>query len=403
VAPVEHPWTIQVQGVSHTNIRNVAFLGCWRGIVAGSASPHECMTIDGFKGACFQTCIYIDQNTDVDRLNNIQINPNYVEYYGGSGNFTTSAIVSYIRDTVNANAVHIFKADWLQISNCFIYGYYRGVYIQTGVGAVSGNATLSITNSGIDGCKYCLVSTGLINLEIVSTTFSSTQLTGAEDNKCIIATGDGSFQISSCLFVGQTYDAGIDFAGTGSLTVGNCKFYDHVYGILASSGYINLYSLTFQSGGSTSDIALSGTVKAYISNCQQFDGTTCVVTGDTSTTVPVYSEYGNGPNFNSPITASAGINTESYAPEFIANGGTNYFKTLAAADGFYMVFGGQDASTSGAIYAIAMVRVGGSSITVIPIASNGMSVASSGYQIGLTNSAGGDLNADFGILKLNVL
>ena len=403
VAPVEHPWAIQVQGVSHTNIIDVAFLGCWRGIVAGSASPHECMTIDGIKGACFQTCIYIDQNTDVDRLNNIQINPNYVEYYGGSGNFTTAAMVSYIRDTANASALHIFKADWLQISNCFIYGYYRGVYIQTGVGAVSGNATLSITNSGIDGCKYCLVSTGLINLEIVSTTFSSTQLTGAEDNKCIIATGDGSFQISSCLFVGQTYDAGVDFAGTGSLTVGNCKFYDHVYGILASSGYINLYSLTFQSGGSTSDIALSGTVKAYISNCQQFDGTTCVVTGDTSATVPVYSEYGSGPNFNSPITASSGINTESYAPAFIANGATNYFKTLAAADGFYMAFGGQDASTSGAIYAIAMVRVGSSSITVIPIASNGMSVASSGYQIGLTNSAGGDINADFGILKLNVL
>jgi hypothetical protein len=396
-----HPWIINGDGCSYFQIRDIEFLACWRGIRAGVSAPCETMFIDTVEGICYNTGIYIDQCTDTSRINNIQLNPNYATYNGGAGNFTNDAQIAYLRDTAQATAIRIFRADWVQISNSFAYGYYRGLYLQVGTSTVAGAATVSMVNSGLDGCKYCIVSTQVINLMVSNTTLASTQLTAGETNKCVEIIGSGNFQFDNCFFIGSTYDAAIDFSGSEALSISNSQITDHVFGIVADEGVLNIDTVMFkQAGGTTADIALSGTVKANIRNARRADGTASVTTGVTATTCPTTYENGAINISYLPALANVGFATSVIAPTAIANGATNYFVTLPSEDANYLVYAGQDAGGNGVYRALAYVRAGTSACTVSVLATNGITIAVSGLQVGVTNSVGSTLNVDFGYLRL---
>ena len=400
-APVVHPYIINGDGCSYFQIRDIEFLACWRGIRAGVSAPCETMFIDTVEGICYNTGIYIDQCTDTSRINNLQLNPNYATYNGGAGNFTNEAQIAYMRNTAQANAIQVLKADWLQISNSFAYGYYRGLYLQVGTSAVPGPAIVSVVNSGLDGCKYCIVAMQVLNLSVCNTTLASTQVTVAETNKNVEITGSGNFQFDNCFFIGDTYDAGIDFAGSGALSISNSQMSDHVIGIVASTGVLNIDTVMFkQGGGTTADIALSGTVKANIRNARRTDGNASVTTGVTATTCPTTYENGGQNRSYLPTLAVVGITTKDIAPTVIANGATNYFATLPAEDGNYLVYAGEDSGTNAAQRALAYVRTSSTTATVTVLATNGITIAVSGLQVGVTNSSGGALNVDFGYLRL---
>jgi len=400
-APVEHPWIINGDGCSYFHIKDIEFLACWRGIRAGVSAPCETMFIDTVEGICYDTGIYIDQCTDTSRINNLQLNPNYATYNGGAGNFTNAAQIAYLRNTAQANAIHVFRADWLQISNSFAYGYHRGLYLQAGTATVAGAATVSVVNSGLDGCKYCIVATEVINLGVCNTTLASTQLTGGETNKCVEIIGSGNFQFDNCFFIGDTYDAGIDFSGSGALSISNSQMSDHVYGIVADEGVLNIDTVMFkQAGGTTADIALSGTVKANIRNARRTDGTASVNTGVTATTCPTTYENGAVNTSYLPSFARVGAASIEVAPTLITNTSTHYFATLPAEDANYLVYAGQDTGANGTYRAVAFVRTGSSAATVSVLANNGITIAVSGLQVGVTNSIGADANVDFGYLRL---
>jgi len=397
--PVIHPYCITADGTSYTNITNISFLACWRGVVAGAGSAHETMTVNNVVGTVFNTPFYIDQNTDTDRLENIHLNPNYAVYNGVSGNFTVAAIVNYQRTVQNANAFTISRADWLQMQNVFVYGYYRGILLEAGTATVAGSPQIQVSNSGFDGCNYGVVSTSTVNATFDACTFSATQL-ATETPEDVLITGGGTFQFTGCLFLGSVYNA-IDMQGTGSLSVVNCQMFDHLNGVLASSGTLNLETVMFkQAAGTIYDISLSGTVKANIANCRRVNGSNSVVNGINSTTVPTYFENGAQANYYEPLYATGGISSNVSPSTLIANGATNYFVTLPAQNALYLVYASQDASPNGVYRALALVATGSGNATVTSLATNGISIVNSGLQVGVTNSAGGSLYVDFGYVYL---
>ena len=398
--PVVHPYCIAVNGISYTTIQNVDFLACWRGVVAGNSAPHECMTIQNMRGTIFETPVYIDQNTDVDRLLDIQLNPTYAVYYGGLGNFTSDAITAYQRNTANANAFTINKADWLQMNNCFVYGYKRGILMQTGTATVSGSATVSVSNSGFDGCENGIVSSTVINASFDNVTVSATKI-ASETVRGAFITGNGSFQFTNCFFIGNAF-YGMDINTSGSVSVVNCQMTDHYVGIVSNNGRINLDTVIFkQAGGTLYDIDLSATANANIRNCRRYDGSSSANNGITSTTCPTTYENGAINISYLPMIANAGIASTAIAPQPINDSVTYYFATLPAVDANYLVYAGQDISVNGTNRAIAYVRTGSTSAAVSVLATNGITIAVSGLQVGVTNSSGGTLNVDFGYLKLN--
>jgi len=397
--PVVHPYCIGVNGCSYTTIQNVDFLACWRGVVAGNSAPHECMTIQNMRGTIFETPVYIDQNTDVDRLLDIQLNPTYAVYYGGAGNFTSAAITAYQRNTANANAFTVRKADWLQMNNCFAYGYKRGLLLQAGTETVSGSATISVSNSGFDGSENCIVSTSVINASFDNVTLAATKL-ASETVTSVVISGGGSFQFNNCFFIGNTYYA-TNINTSGSVSLVNCQITDHYEGVVVIAGRINLDTVIFkQAGGTVYDIDLSGTASANIRNCRRYDGTASVNNGITATTCPTTYENGSTNTSYLPFFAAVGAASVGIPPTLIASAATYYFATLPAGDANYLVYAGQDVSTNGVYRAIAYVRTGSSTSTVSVLANNGITIVVSGLQVGVTNSSGGDLNVDFGYLKL---
>ena len=398
-APVVHPYCIGVNGCSYTTIENVDFLACWRGVVAGNSASHECMTIQNMRGTIFETPVFIDQNTDVDRLLDIQLNPTYAVYYGGAGNFVTANIIAYQRNTANANAFTIRKSDWLQMNNCFAYGYKRGILLETGTATVSGPPTVTVSNSGFDGCENCIVSSDVINASFDNVTMAAIRL-ASETVRDVFITGAGSFQFTNCFFIGGTY-YGMEINTSGSVSVVNCQMTDHLEGVVVSNGRINLDTVIFkQAGGTIYDINLSGTASANIRNCRRYDGSSSVNNGITSTTCPTTYENGAINVSYLPFVGTKGVASAFIAPQSIANGATYYFATLPAGDGNYLVYAGEDANTNGANRAIAYVRTGSTGSAVSVLATSGITIAISGLQVGVTNSSGGTLNVDFGYLKL---
>ena len=399
-APVIHPYCISVNSCSYVTIQNIDFLACWRGIVAGNTSAHECMTIKHMRGTIFETPIYIDQNTDVDRLMDIQLNSTYAVYYGGAGNFTSAAISTYQRVTLGATAITVARADWMQISNCFAYGYKTGLLLQAGVATVSGPPTVSVSNCGFDGMERCVVATAVINASFSGCTFAAVKLT-TEAVYDVVINGNGGFQFSSCLFNGNTHTA-LYITSSGTVTIANCEVLNHYQGVNVSSGNVKIDSTFFmQSSGTLSDINLTGTGNTSIKACSRYDKSSLVTVGVTSTTC-LSLEDGTTENNFVPLVASKGVSsTTGFAPTLIANTTTHYFTTLPAGDGHYLVYTGQSASTTGAYYAIALVRTGSTSATVAVLSSYGITIAVSGLQVGVTNSAGGDLYATFNYLKLS--
>lgn len=398
-SPVVHPYCIGVNGCSFTTIQNVDFLACWRGVVAGNSAPHESMTIQNMRGTIFETPVYIDQNTDVDRLLDIQLNSTYAVYYGGAGNFTSPAVTAYQRNVLGANAFTVRKADWLQMNNCFAYGYKRGLLLQAGTETVSGSATVSVSNSGFDGSENCIVSSSVINASFDNVTMAATQL-ASETVTGVVISGDGSFQFNNCFFIGNTYYA-TSINTSGSVSLVNCQITDHLEGVVVIAGRINLDTVIFkQAGGTVYDINLSGTASANIRNCRRYDGSSSVNNGITSTTCPTTYEDGAINISYLPFSAADGAASAFIAPQPIANSATYYFATLPAGDANYLVYAGEDVNTNGANRAIAYVRTGSTGSAVSVLATSGITIAVSGLQVGVTNSSGAPLNVDFGYLKL---
>ena len=120
----------------------------------------------------------------------------------------------------------------------------------------------------------------------------------------------------------------------------------------------------------------------------------------TATTCPTTYEDGGQNRSYLPTLAVVGITTKDIAPTVIANGATNYFATLPAGDGNYLVYAGEDGGTNALWRALAYVRTSSTTATVTVLATNGITIAVSGLQVGVTNSAGGALNIDFGYLRL---
>ena len=92
----------------------------------------------------------------------------------------------------------------------------------------------------------------------------------------------------------------------------------------------------------------------------------------------------------------------TYGTQIVLNTATTTLTTLDSVgiNGNYLLFVGQYGSTTGGIYALAYVRRGSASSQIFTIhATTGIALSISGQNIQLTNTFGGDINADWSLVK----
>ena len=186
--------------------------------------------------------LYIDQCTDIGRVENVHFNPNFWTRMALKPGYPGGDIKAYLEK--NLVGFKIGKTDWEYISNCFVIFPKIGFHFDD-FGHGPGNAV--VTQSGSDICTTAVLvgrSQPHAGVQFVNGQFMSTIIVGKENQgpvkltNCgfwtvpetqeqIVKLGPSTLMLNACHFAGwDSRNKGIPCirASGGRLMVNNCEF-----------------------------------------------------------------------------------------------------------------------------------------------------------------------------------
>jgi hypothetical protein len=239
---VPYPWTIRGDG-ELCQVLDMTLTNPYQAIDFGT-NWNELHTIRNVFGCPLKTGIYIDQCTDIGRIENVHFNPNFWTRMALEPKLSGGDLASYLKE--NLVGFKIGKTDWEYISNCFVIfpliGFHFGDF-----GHGAGNA--DVTQSGSDICPLAVrvdkvqdhAGVQFVNgqfmatLEIGEANRGPVKLTNCgfwgvpETKEQIIKSGPSTLILNSCHFTG--WDSKHEGepcirANGGRLIVNGCEFMD---------------------------------------------------------------------------------------------------------------------------------------------------------------------------------
>ena len=257
-----YPWTIQGKGM-HCSVIDMTLVNPYKAIDFGTFW-NELHYIKNVFGCPLKVGIFVDQCTDVGRIEDVHFNPHAWGRAAYPGKPTEEQIKKLGEDLRTSLIGFIIgKTDWEYMNNCFVIfpkiGYH---FIATAMGAP--NAVL--TQCGSDVCPTavqvdaCQDHAGLA--------FSNCQLMSTVR---IGSGNNGPVKFSNCGFWPITttdYQGVID--GKGTITFTSCHFYnwggidESLPGILVKKGSVIINGCEFMSPKKTQIELTPGTVSAAI-------------------------------------------------------------------------------------------------------------------------------------------
>lgn len=154
---IPYPWTIQIDG-QMCQVIDITMTNPYMAIDAGSKS-NELHFIRNVYACPLKIGVYVDQCTDVGRLENVHFNPNFWKrsnlesklpeipegYKGGREGYLNNLLLNYLQK--NLVGFKIGHTDWEYISNCFVIFAKEG-FLFDDFGHGPGNSL--VTQSGSD-------------------------------------------------------------------------------------------------------------------------------------------------------------------------------------------------------------------------------------------------------------
>ena len=154
---IPYPWTIQIEGLL-CQVVDIAITNPYQAIDAGS-KWNELHLLRNIFACPLKIGIYVDQCTDVGRIENVHFNPNFwknmgfeqslpvppADYEGGKDKFWNDLLIHYLEQ--NLIGFKIGRTDWEYISNSFVIFAKQG-FLFDDFGFGEGNAL--VTQSGSD-------------------------------------------------------------------------------------------------------------------------------------------------------------------------------------------------------------------------------------------------------------
>jgi hypothetical protein len=246
IAP--YPWTLRGEG-RLCQVTDLTMTNPYQAIDFGTC-PNELHTIRNVFACPLKTGVYIDQCTDIGRLENVHFNPNFWTQMTLEPPFPSGDRASFDRlfkyQAENLVGFKIGKTDWEYISNCFVIFPVVG-FLFDDFGHGSGNAV--VTQSGSDICPMAVrvnrtqkhAGAQFVNgqfmatLEVGESNEGPVKLANCgfwgvpETREQVVKHGPGTLALTGCHFTGW------DAAGTGApciradggrLIVNGCDFMD---------------------------------------------------------------------------------------------------------------------------------------------------------------------------------
>ncbi len=260
VAP--YPWTIRVDG-ELCQILDLTITNPYQAIDVGT-KWNELHLIRNVFACPLKTGVYIDQCTDIGRIENVHFNPNFWTRMGLKPAFPGGDIKAYLEK--NLVGFKIGKTDWEFISNCFVIFPRIGFHFDD-FGHGPGNAV--VTQSGSDICPVAVRVDRTQNhagAQFVNGQFMSTLEVGPENR--------GPVKLTNCGFWGtEATREHVRHASPSSLVLTACHFtgWDHARKgdpcIRASGGRLIVNGCEFMDEGKRPILLEKGLKAATILGC----------------------------------------------------------------------------------------------------------------------------------------
>jgi hypothetical protein len=245
-----YPWTIRGSGM-HNSVIDVTLVNPYKGIDIGT-SHNELHYLRNIFGCPLKIGVYINNCTDIGRIENVHFNPHYWGRDEGDGEPRPNwnKLMDYL--LTEGEAFIFGRTDWEYVLNTFCYGYRIGYhFVATEQGVCNGN----FLGIGADGTQNAVVvdQAAPYGLLITNGEFVSMR---AEDPVEIIVGPEnrGAIQFSNCAFWGPANQIA-RIEGNGSVSFVQCNFvyWDHAKNNLpaieANGGSLTVQSSYFQRRG----------------------------------------------------------------------------------------------------------------------------------------------------------
>ena len=260
VAP--YPWTIRVDG-ELCQILDLTITNPYQAIDVGT-KWNELHLIRNVFACPLKTGVYIDQCTDIGRIENVHFNPNFWTRMALKPAFPGGDIKAYLEK--NLVGFKIGKTDWEFISNCFVIFPRIGFHFDD-FGHGPGNAV--VTQSGSDICPVAVRVDRTQNhagAQFVNGQFMSTLEIGPENR--------GPVKLTNCGFWGtEATREHVRHSGPSSLVLTACHFtgWDHARKgdpcIRAAGGRLIVNGCEFMDDGKRPILLEKGLKAATILGC----------------------------------------------------------------------------------------------------------------------------------------
>lgn len=226
---VPYPWTIQIEGIM-CQVIDVTMTNPYQAIDAGS-KWNELHLLRNIFACPLKTGVYIDQCSDVGRLENVHFNPNFwkrmgfeqtlpkppADYKGGEDKFWNDLLTPYLQE--NLVGFKIGRTDWEYISNCFVIFAKQGfLFDDFGFGEPNALITQSGSDIGPIAVQVNKVQKNS-GIQFANCQFMSTIKIGPEN------TGPVKISNSGFWIIKDTYEQIVQ-EGTGTLILNSCHFSD---------------------------------------------------------------------------------------------------------------------------------------------------------------------------------
>jgi len=244
-----YPWTIQGRGM-HNSVMDVTLVNPYKGIDFGSFH-NELHYLRNVFGCPLKIGVYINNCTDIGRIENVHFNPHYWGRDEGDGEPRPNwkKLLDYL---LKEGEGFIFgRTDWEYVLNTFCYGYKIGYhFIATKEGLCNGN----FLGIGADGTQNSVVVDQAAPYGILITNGEFVSMNAEDPVEIIVGPENrGVLQLNNCAFWGPSNQIA-RIVGNGSVSFVQCNFVHWDQGkkglpaIQANGGNVSIQSCKFHRG-----------------------------------------------------------------------------------------------------------------------------------------------------------
>lgn len=194
---VPYAWTFHLQGIDNT-VENITLVNSYNGIRIGPEGNVR-HRIRSVYGCVLRRGIFVDNCTDIGRLDNIQFHAHWWSGPEVRGDFRR--VMQYMWE--NCEAFIFGRTDWQYVTNTFVFPVHIGYhFVQTKAGAANGQ----FSGIGADEANVCVKVDAIQPMGLLISNGQFVCMHGDPRIGVLIdKTCDGSVRLVNCAFWGPLY------------------------------------------------------------------------------------------------------------------------------------------------------------------------------------------------------